>query len=96
MAGLIGAAVLACAACCAGPLLGVVGGLGTASLLGSFWIPGLLAVTVLAGVVAAILLIRRHRVNACRLPADRVPVEIRASRPRDDERVLSDSGASAL
>jgi len=93
--GLIGAAVLACAACCAGPLLGVIGGLGAASLLGSYWIPGLLAVTVLAGIAVAVLLVRRHRAKACRLPADRVPVEIRASRPRDEERVLSDSGPSA-
>ncbi|WP_022890246.1 hypothetical protein [Agromyces italicus] len=91
----IGAAVLACAACCAGPLLAIAGSVGAASLLGAYWVPGLLAVTVLAGVVVSVLLVRRHRAKACRLPASRVDVEIQPARNRDDEAAVSGSGPVA-
>jgi len=85
----IGAAVLACAACCAGPLLAIVGSVGAASLLGAYWIPGLLLVAGLAGSVATVLLVRRHRAKACRLPASRVEVEIQPTHTHDDEAALS-------
>lgn len=94
-AAVMGVAVLACAACCAGPLLAVVGSVGAASLLGAYWIPGLLVVAMLAGVVVTILLVRRHRAKACRLPATRVDVDIQPVRSRDDESALSGSGPSA-
>ena len=93
-AGVLGAGLLACAACCAGPLLAVVGSLGAASLLGAYWIPGLLTVAVLAAIVVTALLVRRRRAKACRLPAGRVAVDIQLSRPGDDEPVLSGSGPS--
>ncbi|NYG20010.1 mercuric ion transport protein [Agromyces hippuratus] len=91
----IGAAVLACAACCAGPLLAIVSSVGAASLVGAYWIPGLLAVAVLAGIVVTVLLIRRHRARACQLPATRVAVDIQPAPSRDDEPSLSGPGPVA-
>ena len=89
--GLASAVVLACAACCAGPLLALVGGVGAASLLGAYWVPGLLAIAALAGVIVTILLIRRARTKACQLPADAISVELLTTRPADDERALNAS-----
>jgi hypothetical protein len=91
----VGAAVLACAACCAGPLLAIVGSIGAASLLGAYWIPALLVVAVLAGIAVTVLLVRRHRAKACRIPASRVDVEIQPAHSRDDEATLSGSGPKA-
>ncbi|GAA1817349.1 hypothetical protein GCM10009749_29140 [Agromyces neolithicus] len=93
-AGILGAGILACAACCAGPLLAFVGSLGAASLLGAYWVPALLAVTVAAGIILTVLLIRRRRAKACRLPASRVDVSIQP-RAQDDSPVLSGSRPSA-
>ncbi|MFJ8978746.1 hypothetical protein [Streptomyces sp. NPDC102282] len=58
------AAVAACAVCCAGPLLALLGGLGTASALASFWVPAL-AVVAVAAAVGAYVLHRRRRAAAC-------------------------------
>jgi type VI protein secretion system component VasK len=91
-----GAAVLACAACCAGPLLAIVGSVGAASLLGSYWIPGLLAIAVLAGIAVTILLIRRRRAKACRLPASRLDADLlRAPSKDEDAAALSSPGPKA-
>lgn len=91
----VGAAVLACAACCAGPLLAIAGSVGAASLLGAYWIPALLAVAVLAGIVVTILLVRRHRAKACRLPVTPGAVESQPARTRNEPASLSGSEASA-
>lgn len=69
----ITAAILACAACCAGPLLAVVGGIGAASAFGAYWIPALAIIAVAAGLVVTVLLVRRHRAKACVLPAAQFP-----------------------
>ncbi|MDF2508252.1 MAG: hypothetical protein K0Q52_2111 [Microbacterium sp.] len=87
----VGAAVLACAACCAGPLLAIIGSVGGASLLGSYWIPGLLVIALLAGIVVTMLLVRRHRAKACRLPAAPVAVDIQPAPNRNDPAPLSGS-----
>lgn len=71
LTGLIGA----CAVCCAGPLLAVLGGIGTAGLIGAFWLPALLLVAVLAGVGVAFELRRRRRAAACQ-PAQVGPVDL--------------------
>lgn len=94
-AAVVGAAVLACAACCAGPLLAIIGSVGAASLLGAYWIPGLLVVATLAGLTMTILLVRRHRAKACVLPTTRVNVDVEPARSRNDETSLSTSGPSA-
>lgn len=61
----VAAVVGACALCCAGPLLAILGGLGIAGLLGAFWLRALLIVTVLAVVGGALLALRRRRAGAC-------------------------------
>jgi hypothetical protein len=61
-----GAAVIgACAVCCAGPILAVLGGLSVASVIGAVWIPALpvVAVAALAGVVWIVR--RRRNANTC-------------------------------
>lgn len=88
--------MLACAACCAGPLLAIVGSVGAASLLGSYWIPGLLVMVVLAGIAVTILLIRRRRAKACRLPASRIHADLlRAPSEDDGAAALSSPGPKA-
>ena len=57
-------AVGACAACCAGPILAVLGGLSIASLAGAVWIPALAGVTVLA-LGAMVWVLRRRRRATC-------------------------------
>ncbi|SCF84216.1 hypothetical protein GA0115260_103106 [Streptomyces sp. MnatMP-M27] len=66
--GLLGigaAAVAACAVCCAGPLLAVLGGVGLASAVGALWIPGLAASAVVSG-LGVLMVRRRRRRAACR------------------------------
>ncbi|MFC9891918.1 hypothetical protein [Streptomyces pilosus] len=58
-------AALACAACCIGPILAFLGGLGTASALGALWVPALAAVTLLALSGMAWVLHRRRRAAVC-------------------------------
>lgn len=58
------AAVAACAVCCAGPLLALLGGISAASALVSLWIPAL-AVVAGAAAAGAYVLDRRRRVAAC-------------------------------
>ncbi|MFJ5900528.1 hypothetical protein ACIQFZ_35070 [Streptomyces sp. NPDC093064] len=67
------AAVAACAVCCTGPLLALLGGIGAASALASFWVPALAAVAV-ATAVGAFLLHRRRRAAAC--DSARGPVDL--------------------
>lgn len=75
-AGILGVGVLACAACCAGPLIAFAGSIGAASLLGAYWMPALLIVALIAGVVLTVLLVRRRRAKACRVPAAPIAVSI--------------------
>ncbi|MGW3457999.1 hypothetical protein ACWDRL_31525 [Streptomyces albidoflavus] len=59
------AAVAACAVCCAGPLLAVLGGIGVTSAIGALWLPVLAVLAVAAGL--GILVVRRRRRTAsCR------------------------------
>lgn len=67
---LAGVGVVACAACCAGPILGLLTAAGLATL-GGFMMFGAVALVVEA-VIAALILAARAR----KLPAVDVPVEI--------------------
>ncbi|GAA0658792.1 hypothetical protein GCM10010193_06930 [Kitasatospora atroaurantiaca] len=63
------AAVAACAVCCAGPVLAVLGGIGITSAIGAMWMP---ALAVAAG-LGVLVLRRRRRTASCRtgpVPAD--------------------------
>ncbi|QQM47634.1 hypothetical protein JEQ17_48395 (plasmid) [Streptomyces liliifuscus] len=56
---------MACAACCIGPILAFLGGLGVLSAVGALWVPALAAVTVLALGATAWVLHRRRKAAAC-------------------------------
>ena len=58
--------VVACAACCAGPLLALLAAIGVTSAVAAIWLPAL-AVVALASLIG-IWWLRRRRVNACPLP----------------------------
>jgi hypothetical protein len=53
----VGVAALGCAACCAGPIIGVLSGIAAASTVGAVFVPALI---VLAVITAGLLLRRRH------------------------------------
>ncbi|MFF4541077.1 hypothetical protein [Streptomyces aureus] len=77
----VGAAVAtACAVCCAGPLLAVLGGLGVTSAVGALWIPALAIPTVAAGL--GVLVVRhRRRKASCRAQAAQADLGMPAPGP---------------
>jgi Ca2+/Na+ antiporter len=72
----VGIGAAACVACCAGPLLAFLGGLGIAGLASILLVgaAGLL-VTAAAAAVAAIAIVRRRR-TTCDVPEGPVPVAV--------------------
>ena len=65
---ILGVGVAACLACCAGPLLAFLSGLGLAGLASTLMLGAAgLAITAIA--IVAILVVRRQRTN-CAVPAD--------------------------
>lgn len=70
-AGVLGVGVAACAACCAGPILGALSAIGIASAAG-YLVAGSFA--IVAGLLAAALVLvrRRRRRAACVTPANTV------------------------
>jgi hypothetical protein len=65
----------ACVACCAGPIIAVLGGLGAAGLVSTLFIgTGGLLIAALAGV--AFLAVRRRRSPASKGEPEPVPVEL--------------------
>ncbi len=81
-AGVVGVGAVACAACCAGPVLGFLAWLGLTAAVGLalFGIVGLVAVIVTAGLVW-----RRRRARRCAPAAastKRVPVAVDTPRLR--------------
>ncbi|MEW1757603.1 hypothetical protein AB0393_13955 [Streptomyces cyaneofuscatus] len=76
--------VAACAVCCAGPLLAVLGGIGVTSAIGALWMPVLAVLAVTAAVGFAVVR-RRRKPTACRTipaPADLGMLTVGAP-PRD-------------
>ncbi|WP_266395272.1 hypothetical protein OIE50_03485 [Streptomyces canus] len=67
-------AVAACAVCCAGPLLAVLGGIGAASVIGAIWIPALAVVAVAVASAAVWVHRRRKRASACQTELGAVDV----------------------
>jgi hypothetical protein len=57
----VGVAALGCATCCAGPIIGLLGGIAAASAVGAVLVPALVVLAVLAVAVAGIILLRRRR-----------------------------------
>ena len=63
-AAIVGVGVVACAACCAGPILGFIAAIGLGTAAG-FALFGTAALVVGALAVVIVLRRRRRRVNAC-------------------------------
>ena len=82
-AAIIGVGVAACAACCAGPILGVLAAIGLGTAAG-FALFGALAVVIGGAVLAVVLVRRRRRVAACGVVTTpgSVPVELTETRSR--------------
>jgi Ca2+/Na+ antiporter len=79
--GLLGVATTACIACCAGPILAFLGGLGVAGLANSLAI-GTTGLVIAAAAASAWLLVRRrHRVVAVAASSELVPVEAPTRKP---------------
>ncbi|MFF7976609.1 hypothetical protein [Streptomyces sp. NPDC007905] len=59
------AALAACAVCCAGPILAVLGGIGVTSAIGALWMPALAVLALVAG-LGVLVVRRRRRTASCR------------------------------
>ena len=83
-AALVGVGVLACAACCAGPIIGLLAaiGLGTAVGVAMF---GAIALVV-GGIALLFVLRRRHRRSASSCQSGSVSVEMSAALARSADR----------
>jgi hypothetical protein len=99
-AGVLGLGAAACAACCAGPILGALGAVGVASAVGYALAGG---VAVVAGIAAAAAVIarRRRRRRACAAPTGTValvdaPTTRRPTQPVDAEAVATSRGTVRL
>ncbi|MET7279504.1 hypothetical protein ABZS29_14810 [Kribbella sp. NPDC005582] len=73
LAGAGALAVGACAMCCAGPILAVLGGLSIASVVAALWIPALAVVAVMA-LLAVVWVHRKRRRTTCDAPTGPVDV----------------------
>lgn len=73
-AGPVGLAVAACAACCAGPVVAALGGIGTILALGMILVGAVAAGSILLALVALVAWKRRHRVTHHPSPPEDVPV----------------------
>jgi len=62
--GVLGVGAAACAACCAGPILGFLAATGIASALGAV-VFGVVGLIVVLAIAAGLLLLRRHRAARC-------------------------------
>ena len=81
----IGVGAAACVACCAGPILAVLGGVAFAGLASTFVI-GAAGIVIAVAAFAALLAIRRRR-NVCAAPDDSpTPVAAPARRPSKTSR----------
>ena len=79
-AAIVGVGAVACAACCAGPIIGFVGALG---LLAGVALFGTIGLAAAATVLLVLVRRRRLRPNVCATPdAAAVAVEITSARTR--------------
>lgn len=76
-AALVGVGVVACAACCAGPIIGFVAAIGLGTAVG-FAMFGAVALVV-GGLTLLLVLRRRRQARAASCQNDSVPVEMSAA-----------------
>ena len=74
-ASILGIGVAACAACCAGPILGVLAAVGLGTAVG-FALFGTIAILIGATVLAVVVIRRRRRAQACSSSDSSVPVPV--------------------
>ncbi len=79
----VGVGVAACAACCAGPILGVLAAIGLGTAAG-FLLVGTVALIVGAAVIALVVLRRRRRTIEC-TPIAAKPALVEFSRTRNQQ-----------
>ena len=72
---ILGVGVAACAACCAGPILGVLAAIGLGTAAG-FALFGTIAIVVGAAIMAFVVIRRRRRAQACSSSDSSVPVPV--------------------
>jgi hypothetical protein len=72
--GVFGAGAAACAACCAGPILGFLAATGIASVLGAV-VFGVIGLLVILAVAAVIYQRRRRKARQCTPSAGAVPID---------------------
>lgn len=72
--GVLGASAAACAACCAGPILGFLAATGIASVLGAV-VFGAIGLVVVLAVAAVIYQRRRHKTRQCTPSTAAVPID---------------------
>jgi mercuric ion transport protein len=79
-AGVLGLGVAACAACCAGPIIGFVGAIVAAGVLGAMFV-GVATLVVAALAVAVVVSRRRRRAVACASSTESVALAVPTRRP---------------
>ena len=80
-AAILGVGVAACAACCAGPILGVLAAIGLGTAAG-FALFGTIAIFVGVAIVAFVVIRRRQRAQACSSSESSVPVPVELTNMR--------------
>lgn len=88
-------AVGACAVCCAGPVLAVLGGLSIASLAGAVWIPALAVIAVLA-LVGVVWVLRKRRRASCATSRGPVDLGMPATTSRPGASSVADAPADTF
>jgi glycerol-3-phosphate acyltransferase PlsY len=78
-AGILGLGAVACLACCAGPMLAFLGGLGIAGLASTLFI-GAAGLAITAAAIATVVIVRRRR-SSCAVPNEG-PVAVAAPTDR--------------
>jgi hypothetical protein len=81
-AAIVGVGVVACAACCAGPIVGMLAAVGISSALGFALLGGLALALGATAVVFVVLRRRRRQAVGCASMAETVPVALGQLRSR--------------
>lgn len=74
---MVGVATVACAACCAGPILGLLAAIGLGTATGFAWFG---SAALVIGAAAILLVLRRRRGRECGTTPEPVPVAVAITR----------------
>lgn len=83
--GIVGVGAAACAACCAGPLLAIIGGITIAGLAGTLFLGAVSLVAVVAAAVGYFAVHRRRQAAVCAIDEIAVPITFMTKRASVDE-----------